>query len=226
MFMRKYEYKYEDVAKAVKDSLCWKDVLQKLNIPAAGGNWRTIQRVVKRFNIDTSHFDPYKAVSRTETYNIEYYFNNRVEIQSFKLLKKLINEGYKEYKCEVCGIVEWNDKPITLQLHHIDGDHLNNALENLQVICPNCHSQTNNFRGKANKVEKPKYYCKVCGKELRTNAKTGMCPTCALTSRRKPRPTNEEIISKFNELNGNYCATGRYFNVSDNCIRKWIKNIK
>ena len=51
----------------------------------------------------------------------------------------------KEHKCECCGLISWNDKPIPLELHHIDGNHYNNDLSNLQILCPNCHAQTSNY---------------------------------------------------------------------------------
>lgn len=51
-------------------------------------------------------------------------------------------------KCCECGILEWNNKPIILEIHHIDGDSKNNKLENLQLLCPNCHSQTDNHKSK------------------------------------------------------------------------------
>lgn len=68
--------------------------------------------------------------------------------QSYKLKTRLINEGIKENKCECCGITEWNGKQINFELHHIDGNSSNNSLSNLQILCPNCHSQTENFRSK------------------------------------------------------------------------------
>ena len=53
-----------------------------------------------------------------------------------------------EYKCDVCNLSDWLGAPITLELHHIDGVNTNNETLNLQVLCPNCHSQTDNFRAK------------------------------------------------------------------------------
>lgn len=60
----------------------------------------------------------------------------------------LIKAGYKDDVCECCGISEWNGKPISLPLHHIDGNPKNNSLENLQILCPNCHTQTDNYGSK------------------------------------------------------------------------------
>lgn len=57
----------------------------------------------------------------------------------------------KEYKCEICGITEWNKKHISLVLHHKDGNHSNNDINNLQVLCPNCHSQTDTYAGKSSR---------------------------------------------------------------------------
>jgi hypothetical protein len=59
------------------------------------------------------------------------------------------------HKCECCGLEKWNENPIPLEVHHKDGDHLNNELENLEVLCPNCHALTKNWRGKnINKKDK------------------------------------------------------------------------
>lgn len=73
------------------------------------------------------------------------------EYQTFKLHKRLIKEGIKEPKCEICGNSEWCGKPIPLQLDHIDGDSHNHVLENLRLICPNCHAQTETYCGKNKK---------------------------------------------------------------------------
>lgn len=62
--------------------------------------------------------------------------------------KALLLLGIREYKCEICSISEWNEKSIILELDHINGDRKNNNLDNIRLLCPNCHSQTNTFRGK------------------------------------------------------------------------------
>ena len=70
------------------------------------------------------------------------------QYQTYKLKNKLIKAGIKENKCEICGISEWNGKPIQTELHHIDGNRTNHKLSNLMMLCPNCHSQTETFRAK------------------------------------------------------------------------------
>jgi len=65
------------------------------------------------------------------------------------LIKKwLINELGRDYKCALCGIQRWREEYLTLDLDHIDGNSSNNELDNLRFLCPNCHSQTDTFRGK------------------------------------------------------------------------------
>jgi hypothetical protein len=76
---------------------------------------------------------------------------NYPQYQTYKLKKRLIAEGLKENKCDICGLTEWLGKPLNMELHHIDGDKYNHKLDNLMMICPNCHSQTDTFRAK-NKI--------------------------------------------------------------------------
>jgi hypothetical protein len=71
--------------------------------------------------------------------------------QSFKLKARLFNENHKKNQCEVCNITEWEGKPIKMELHHKDGNRSNHHLDNLMILCPNCHSQTDTFRAKNKK---------------------------------------------------------------------------
>lgn len=68
--------------------------------------------------------------------------------QTNKLKKRLFLENLKQEKCEICGVSEWNGRKLSLELDHIDGDKNNHLWDNLRIICPNCHSQTETFRGK------------------------------------------------------------------------------
>ena len=67
-------------------------------------------------------------------------YANSACVKSSKLKDKLIREGLKEDKCEMCGVSTWFGKKIVLELHHKNGNHYDNDLDNLQVLCPNCHS--------------------------------------------------------------------------------------
>ena len=74
-------------------------------------------------------------------------------VTSHKLRLRLLDEGLKEHKCECCGNTEWMGHPIPLELHHKDGNHFNNELSNLELLCPNCHAQTDNYSCKKKDVE-------------------------------------------------------------------------
>ena len=69
-----------------------------------------------------------------------YYFDNKHPISSYKLKEKLIRDGLKKDECEYCGVSIWYGVKIPLELHHKNGDHLDNSYENLVILCPNCHS--------------------------------------------------------------------------------------
>ena len=68
--------------------------------------------------------------------------------QTFKLKNRLIKEGILQYECSCCNLSKWQNKPIGLELDHIDGNKYNHKLDNLRLLCPNCHSQTDTYRGR------------------------------------------------------------------------------
>ena len=80
-----------------------------------------------------------------------HYITNGIYISAPRLRNKLFRDGLKEQKCECCGLTEWMNKPIPLELHHKDHNHFNNDLNNLEVLCSNCHAQRHGYSSK-NKV--------------------------------------------------------------------------
>jgi transposase-like protein len=77
-----------------------------------------------------------------------YLVTGRAKTSRTHLKRRLLAEGLKKNRCEVCGLTEWLGQPLAMALHHVNGDGLDNRLENLQLLCPNCHSQTENFAGR------------------------------------------------------------------------------
>ena len=77
---------------------------------------------------------------------------NRGELSDRKTIRKVLTQ-VRGYKCSCCGISDHNGKPLTLQVDHTDGNAENNSPDNLRLICPNCHSQTDNWSGKKTKIK-------------------------------------------------------------------------
>lgn len=218
--MAKYNWSKENLKEAIKISTSYSETLRNLGIPTQGNNADTLKKYIEKYNLDISHFTfgKSKNLSGLKYIPVNEYLDSDKYISTSKLKLKLLKEGIKENRCECCGITEWNGKPIVMQLHHIDGNNKNNSLDNLQMLCPNCHSQTENYCGSAN--EKKHNYCKDCGAEISDNAT--YCRKCLGKHHRKvERPTEEELIEKFKELKS-FLAISKLFGVSDKTISKWF----
>lgn len=149
--MRFRKYTKEQLIEAVKSSISIREVLIKLNVSPHGGNYRVCNNYIKKLNLDISHFKGQgwnKGNNFGPKRPIEDYLSNNHSINSHALRKRLISEGYFEHKCYKCQLTQWNNLPIPLELEHKDGNHSNNNLENLTLLCPNCHAQTSTYRGK------------------------------------------------------------------------------
>ena len=96
--------------------------------------------------------------------------DNPKKLLSNHALKKILLTSGREYKCESCGIKDWNNKPLSLELEHKDGDCFNNDLSNLEFLCPNCHSLTPTFRGRNKNTGKKKVDDVTLLKSLQENA--------------------------------------------------------
>ena len=151
--MRKH-YSTEDVKKAVAENKSVAGVLRQLGLRPIGGNYKTIHSLIQSLSLDTSHFTG-------QGWNVGLGFNPRptlrdedifIENSDYRCSWRL-RERYKKktgiYHCEQCGLSEWQGQAIPLEIHHINGNNLDNQIENLKLLCPNCHALTNNYRGRA-----------------------------------------------------------------------------
>ena len=137
--MKNLEISREDFIKICNEAFTQEEARNKL-----GMHINTFKKYCSLFNIQKFRYKREKL-----KYDIEDILNGKYpNYPTSKLNKRLIKEGYKEAKCECCGNKEWMGYPIMLELHHIDGNRQNNQLSNLQLLCPNCHSITDNFKSK------------------------------------------------------------------------------
>lgn len=105
----------------------------------------TLNSYLKQMDIEYAGNMGLRGMKTDPRYKTAEEYVQSTCVKSHILKQKLIRDGIKENKCEICGYSEWLGQSIPLELHHKDGNHYNNNLDNLQVICPNCHAlQPNN----------------------------------------------------------------------------------
>jgi hypothetical protein len=154
--MRTRRYTDDQLAIAVKCSFTIRAVLQELGLKPAGGNYETVAKRIRKLGLDTSHIvgsGHLKGKSHNYgTRPLDQVLVQRKLENTWRLRNRLIREQLKRHQCEMCLNVEWLGKPIPLELHHKDGNRTNNCLENLELLCPNCHAATDNYRGSKKKV--------------------------------------------------------------------------
>ena len=153
--MNKRKWTDEQFIEAVKNNFSIAGVARCLNLKPYGSNYSTIHKKINILKLDTSHFtgkgwntgENYKAAKKKIDL-VKVLVKNSEWVNTFHLKQRLLNESIKEYRCECCKLSEWMGKPIPLELHHVNGIKNDLRLKNLKLLCPNCHSFTDNYRGK------------------------------------------------------------------------------
>ena len=154
--MRKYEqYTKEELQNFCNESTSIRELAIKIGYKQdSGGNIKMVKEMIKELNLNCNHFTGQshkKNLGKIRT-NTEDYLTNKVKITTHKLRLRLLQEKYFEEKCNKCGGTEWLGEKIPLELHHKDGIKDNNSLENLELLCPNCHVFTDTYKTKNWKV--------------------------------------------------------------------------
>lgn len=160
MIIRKKKWTEEQLEKASKESTSIRQVIKKLGLIEAGGNYLQTKKYLKYYNIDTSHFKGrcwnkgLRGIGKP-IIKLEDILVKDSDYQSYKLKNRLFKEGLKNKKCEMCGWCKQStDGRIPLELDHISGDGKDNRIENLRILCPNCHSLQPTHRGLNQKRKK------------------------------------------------------------------------
>ncbi len=152
--MRKKSWDNALLKQAVTQSTSIRQVLILLHLVPAGGNYQQVATAIRDNSIDISHFtgklwNKGKTIPRKPVYALSELLVQNGTFQSFKLKVRLFKEGIKKPQCELCGwAVQASDGRIPLELDHINGDRHDNRIENLRILCPNCHSLQPTHRGR------------------------------------------------------------------------------
>lgn len=238
--MKNKKWTDEQLVEAVENNESMAGVLRNLGLRSTGSNYAILKLKIKQLNLDKSHFtgqawckgDRHKDfINRFVRIDLKYILvKDSTYLCTHTLKKRLICDNLLQNICYICNsLPEWNGKPLSLQLDHIDGDRTNNTIENLRILCPNCHSQTPTFSGKSNNGKKLRISCETnfkccldCNKKISHRALR--CKSCQgkLKLGKIDWPDLETLERLVGETS--FREVGRKLGVSDTAIRKRIKN--
>jgi len=231
-------YSEQEARQAVAASSSYAETLRRLGMRPAGGNHRTLREYVEEvWSISTAHFDPDRA--RNEALQRERVALSSVLVEASTysrshLKARLFDAGLKTRRCEMCGQGEiWRGRRMALILDHVNGVANDNRIENLQIVCPNCAGTLDTHCGRQNRVDRGSLNCLHCGDEFSpAYPSQRYCSRyCGVRRKRRglpeperrkvTRPPYTHLLREIDALG--YAGTGRRYGVSDNAIRKWIR---
>jgi len=175
----------EELKKVVRESTSIAQCLRKLGLIPAGGNYSTLNREISKHRISTDHFTGQGYLKgKTHNWSRRKYTWEEILVKdspykcNSTLKRRLVRDEIFENRCNSCKRTEWLGGLIPLELEHKNGDTRDNRIENLEFICPNCHTLTPTYRGKnmgkyGTYKRPPKQICIDCGKTLTQKRKTG-----------------------------------------------------
>ena len=215
MVSKIYQMSDDDFRELVASSNTYSDCLRKLALSTNGSGSRTaLKRRIQELGCDTSHFIGCYVSQGTHTYTLEEILvENSTYTNRERLKRRLRKAGLLEGRCDRCGLVGWVDGPLSLHLEHINGINNDNRLENLTLLCPNCHSQTPTYAGRNTRKTR---------QTRRAHAEALKPPSELKTRPRKvPLPPKKVLFELL--MHQPFTKVAEMFGVSDNAVRKWCK---
>lgn len=230
----------EQMAQIVKSNSTLAGIIRAIGINNSAGAYEPLKLRLTQDQIDFSHIPLGLHSGKGRAFGshpkrpldqvlVEY----SAPYSSRDLKNRLIKELNWPYLCQRCGVGNtWNNKPLVLQLDHINGHHTDNRLDNLRLLCPNCHSQTSTFTGRnrLGKRNPARVTCTKCGCACSPDNKHKMCMLCFRkyilpdlvkhTTKVPVRPSKENILQQVEKLG--YKATGQLYQVCGNTVKRWL----
>jgi len=214
----------KDFTDVIKSSCSIKEVLHKLGYSENNYNMsKYINERMKSTNVALLKKNNSTRITDDVVYTKNSNYNSDLNLRAK-------NDNFMKYECSSCGNDgKWCNKKLTLQIHHIDGDFKNNEKSNLTWLCPNCHTQTENYGSKNSRRKEKRHrfslkVCPVCNNKFIPNRRgQEICSTrCVSINNKKNPPISKQELKQYLESNS-FSGVGRIFNVSDNTIRNWCK---
>lgn len=207
-----------------------------------------LKKYAEIWEISTDHFDP--TARRAEGLRgapkpLSEVLVERSTYPRKNVKRRLLAEGIKQPKCELCGQGEiWRGRPMSMILDHINGVRDDHRLENLRMVCPNCAATLDTHCGRRNRIRRAKQRCVRCDVEfVPSYATQRYCSrSCGVRwdrsdfrdgkgggqrglpkplDRKVDRPPYEQLLAEIEATS--YLAVGRKYGVSDNAVRKWVR---
>lgn len=222
--------------KILDESTSFQDAINRLGGCISGANYKSLKKSIIKHecSLDVMNSNRMESlkIKSIQRYNIDFNdaFRYGSLIQNRRLKKLILQYGFIN-KCSECGISQiYNNKPITLQLDHINGDNKDNEITNLRLLCPNCHSQTKTWGSRNIKVDRtPKiqayHTCIDCGNKITEHSLSGKCITCVHKHQEKFHLSYDAMKSILHKHKGVMTSVAREIGVSDNAIRKRCKRL-
>jgi hypothetical protein len=212
-----------------------RQVLRLLGLRAAGGNYRGLHEACARLGIQAPRFafpsTPPRGRRFVRVADELVFCKDSTFLNRGSIKLRLIERGTPEC-CAICGLgPEWNGRLLALHLDHVNGVFNDNRLENLRLLCPNCHSQTDTFAGRRHQQTRTQIaHCPHCSLAVPRRAKK--CPSCLrwlgksilppLRPEKITWPDDDALAAMVRATS--LLATGRTLGVSDNAVRKRLRN--
>jgi len=214
----------EDLIAAIAGSINYSQLARAIGLKNGHGNRQSVQKAIKRLGIDVSHFTGAGPPRSAPAHKIPWreVFVERSTYSTSRLRKRLVEDMGRADECARCGISSWHGSDLVLETHHENGISDDNRVDNLELLCPNCHSvATREILALAR--DRKANRCIDCGKIITRQATR--CYSCSSFKSNKTKidwPDYNGMLELMEESGWNYSKVGRNLGVSDNAVRKHI----